>query len=402
MCDTLGKIVSEKLALFAKNSDRSPNEPQVIEYRPAKDHDSCSLKVTYTTIEQVKHTYATLLSRPVWMWGAEMGVNENGVCIGNEAVFTKGKYGKDGLIGMDLVRLGLERGNSAKASLNVILDLLNKYGQGGNCGYDHDFYYDNAFLIMDRHEIYVLETAGKEWVYKKMTEGSISNRLSTDKDGDCYSGGTCIDFKKQYTELLYTKFSGSKERLRQTTTSLAKVNQVNDMMRALRVHRDETAPLCHGDVASTCMHAGGLVGDHTTSSMIVELGEKITVWITGSSLPCISLFKPWVFGDEVIAPVFNAGQTKEAEAYWRYRDAFMRKTLGCILPKSFYEERDALECLWLKEVDPKTACMQEQGFYEKWYDYDFESSQAYKSFTRYWQKKNASLKEPAQPIIDAI
>ena len=31
MCDTLGRVVNEGLALFAKNSDRSPNEPKVIE-----------------------------------------------------------------------------------------------------------------------------------------------------------------------------------------------------------------------------------------------------------------------------------------------------------------------------------------------------------------------------------
>lgn len=385
--------------MFAKNSDRSPNEPQVIEYRPAKDHESATLKATYITIEQVKHTYATLLSRPVWMWGAEMGVNEHGVCIGNEAVFTKGKYGKDGLTGMDLVRLGLERGDSAKASLEIILALLKKYGQGGNCGYDHDFYYDNAFLIMDCQEIYILETANKEWVYKKVEQGSISNRLSINKEGDCYSSGQAIDFEKKYKEPIYTKFSGSKERLGKTTAWLPKVNQVSDMMSALREHREKESPLCHGDVASPCMHAGGLVGDHTTSSMVVALGEKITVWVTGSSLPCISLFKPWVFGEALVAPVFAAGNIKEADAYWRYRDAFMRKTVGHILPSCFYEERDALESSWLKEVDSKKAYLQEQAFYKKWWDVDFGPLQAKKSFLKYWQKKNTC--EPAQPMIAA-
>ena len=70
MCDTMG-FFHEGSAIFAKNSDRSPNEPQVLEYIPAKDHEETELKVTYTTIPQVPHTKAILISRPVWLWGAE-------------------------------------------------------------------------------------------------------------------------------------------------------------------------------------------------------------------------------------------------------------------------------------------------------------------------------------------
>ena len=55
MCDTMG-FFYEGSAIFAKNSDRSPNEPQVLEYIPAKDHDETELKVTYTTVPQVPHT----------------------------------------------------------------------------------------------------------------------------------------------------------------------------------------------------------------------------------------------------------------------------------------------------------------------------------------------------------
>ena len=60
------------------------------------------------------HTNAVLLGKPYWIWGAEMGANAHGVVIGNEAVFTRVPHEKQpGLIGMDLLRLGLERADTA-------------------------------------------------------------------------------------------------------------------------------------------------------------------------------------------------------------------------------------------------------------------------------------------------
>jgi len=62
---------------------------------------------TYIDIPQVEHTYAVILSKPAWMWGAEMGANECGVAIGNEAVWTRlTSHGglREKLLGMDYVR----------------------------------------------------------------------------------------------------------------------------------------------------------------------------------------------------------------------------------------------------------------------------------------------------------
>lgn len=56
----------------------------------------------------MKTKRAVILSKPAWMWGAEMGANDAGVVIGNEAVFTKLETSEDieeKLLGMDLVRL---------------------------------------------------------------------------------------------------------------------------------------------------------------------------------------------------------------------------------------------------------------------------------------------------------
>ena len=113
MCDTLG-VLLDSGALFGKNSDRSPNEAQVTEYYPARVYDGGDVACTYRRIPQARETLGVLLSRPAWMWGAEIGVNEAGVAIGNEAVFTKGTYGPPSLTGMDLLRLGLERAESAE------------------------------------------------------------------------------------------------------------------------------------------------------------------------------------------------------------------------------------------------------------------------------------------------
>jgi len=92
-----------------------------------------------------------------------MGVNEHGVCIGNEAIFTsnpspnkspaltghveKNFFPPVGLTDsrMDLVRLGLERARTAEEALDTITGLLEKYGQGGNCGHEGEFFYNNGY-----------------------------------------------------------------------------------------------------------------------------------------------------------------------------------------------------------------------------------------------------------------
>ena len=59
-----------------------------------------------------------------------MGCNEFGLNIGNEAVFTREPYGEDALIGMDMVRLALERCRTSKEALMYIIKLLGENSQG--------------------------------------------------------------------------------------------------------------------------------------------------------------------------------------------------------------------------------------------------------------------------------
>jgi secernin len=169
MSDTMvavGKATADGSVILAKNSDREPNEAQHIVIIPSAIHEeSEAVKCTYIEIPQVRETYGVLLSKPFWMWGCEMGANECGVAIGNEAVFTNPRAGKlPGLIGMDLIRLALERADTAVKALEVMVELLETYGQSGNCGHLRRQYYHNSFIIADPTEAWVLETVARFWI----------------------------------------------------------------------------------------------------------------------------------------------------------------------------------------------------------------------------------------------
>lgn len=66
MCDILvatSKATENGVMLFAKNSDRDPNESQIIEYVPRMYHPEEKVKLTYVEFPQVEETNAIIISR---------------------------------------------------------------------------------------------------------------------------------------------------------------------------------------------------------------------------------------------------------------------------------------------------------------------------------------------------
>ena len=106
-CDTWVAVrdaTGDHSVILCKNSDRPPMEAQPLVQVLRQQHDPGEkVKCTYIEIPQVAETYEHIGSKIWWAFGYEEGMNEYGVAIGNEAVWSKEpvQWG-DGLLGMEL------------------------------------------------------------------------------------------------------------------------------------------------------------------------------------------------------------------------------------------------------------------------------------------------------------
>jgi len=385
MCDTLvaiGNTTADRAVLLAKSSNREPNEAQALTYMPRTQHEPGSkVKCTYIEVPQAPETYEVLLCRPFWMWGAEMGVNEHGVAIGNEAVFTKEPYGKaPGLIGMDLLRLALERADTARRAIETVVEFLETYGQSGNCGFRHKLYYHNSYLIADPVEAWLLETVGKHWAAKRV-EGvcTISNGLTIGREWDLASQGLAeyaaakgwckaqddFHLARCYSDTIMTRLDGCRSR-QSRSTELLQAQQgritVQSLMAVLRDHGAEATedptwnPGRGWLMDKLCVHPslGPTRPSQAVGSMIAHLTPGgPTVWVTGTSAPCTGVFRPVYLGGAGlpdIGPVPTG--TCDPNSLWWTHERLHRAVIRDYptrLPL-YRQERDALEAQFLEEA----------------------------------------------------
>jgi dipeptidase len=388
MCDTLVVVESDGVWL-AKNSDREPGEAQVVEHRARARHDpGARLTTTYLTIDQAPVTHETVISRPAWMWGAEMGVNEHGLAVGNEAVFTRVPVDATGLTGMDLVRLALERCRSAAEALDLVTSSIAEHGQGGACGYRRKrFRYHNAFLFADPAEAWLLETAGRFWAAARLRRGTVrttSNVLTIGTEHDRLGPGTVeaaralgtlrpgetLDFRKAFADPVMGYLSGgdvrracTAQRLSTASTGETETRRV-DLAAVLDALRDHAGlDPSHGlRMTAPCAHASWLPTRHagqTTGSMVVRLsGSGGVPYFTGTSAPCLSVFKPVPLGRGPIdtGPAPRADGADDASLFWR-AEALHRAVLRDFEPRrrTFAGERARLEERALAQVTPEAS-----------------------------------------------
>ncbi len=356
MCDNfvaLGPHTRGGGVILAKNSDREPNEAQALVRFPRTAPVEPELRVTFISIPQVAETNEIVLSKPFQMWGAEMGVNEFGLAIGNEAVFTVVPIPKKntGLTGMDMLRLALERCRTADQAVGLITQLVEQYGQDACGGYqDRSFFYFNSFAIADPTRAFILETVDRHWAALEVkTFRSISNGLTIEGEYDQASSGLLdfarragklrgdrpLNLKRDFSDFLFTRFSGSAERQGATTALGAACVGSLDASRAMEILRshglgvDESKfDASQATNGAVCMHAAGpIVRSQTTGSLVAELRPdgQSTYWFTGTSAPCLSVFKPvFVPGTHLRTGDFAEPGAKLDDSLWWRHEKFQR------------------------------------------------------------------------------
>jgi len=394
MCDTVVKVENGRV-LFAKNSDRDPNEAQLISWHKARQSSPTGeLRCTWVTIPDVAQTRAVMLSRPFWMWGAEMGTNDAGVVIGNEAVFTDQAMDDDGLLGMDLVRLGLERSGSAAEALEVIRALIERHGQGGRCSYSQPgFQYHNSFLIADAKEAFVLESAGR----RVDTERVVGARA--------ISNGLTLNSLRPHADRVKESVAQCVVRRHRTQEAALKASSVVDFFNILRDHGDErqwpSYSKVNGAMSSACMHAGGLLASsQTVGSWVSELtSQGPRHWATGTASPCLSLFKP-ISIEHPIDLGSPTGKAEDTSYWWRFERIHREliKDLGGVSAE-YLESRNTIESENLY-ADPRQAWSRSEEWLMEWAERFLDKGVPDKRpwwLKRHWREQDEMARESRLP-----
>jgi dipeptidase len=118
------------------------------------------IPLSHLTLPQARQTWTVLGQQPEGSWGLTHGLNEHQVAIGVTGWQSRLPRTESGLTGCELVRLALERGQSALQAVDALTDLVSRHGQ---CGAGGAAAPDHIFAIADPHEAYVVETAGRYW-----------------------------------------------------------------------------------------------------------------------------------------------------------------------------------------------------------------------------------------------
>lgn len=383
MCDSFVALPSATATgstLAAKNADCEINEAQAVIRLPGRTYpDGAMLRTTHIVIPQARKTHEIILDKSFWTWGGEIGLNEHGLAVGNEAIFSNAAADADGLITGDLLRLMLERASNCQEALSVFGQVLSEHGQGGNCELRGNSHFDSSYLISDAQSAYVIETAGREWAAKPVEGvGAISNAMIIGEDWECCTAqghnGERVNFERRFEDKGKVAAVGAHQR-RKVAYEWLKTREgsidLKTMADLLRQHHDGYDP-AEGDVCvNICMHAGPHPNRfwQACGAMIMETNAQgAMAWATATSGTCVSIFKPIYFG----VPMPDIGgiprESHTEGALWWKHEFLHRRAMAAFhsLGQEIRENFEQLERSWFAKGNSLIAATatEKSGFME--------------------------------------
>jgi hypothetical protein len=274
--------------------------------------------------------------------------------------------------------------------VTVIRELLAAHGQGARSGFaPADVRHHNSFLIADRREAWILETVGRECASRRISAGvaTISNALQ-------------LPPLRSRGRRLHTLLSGARARSLRVESLAAEVQGAADAARVLCDHgHGAPAPRFSrltGARAAPCVHAGGwLAATQTTGSWISELSpEGDRHWATGTSSPCLSVFRPVRIGRPQHTGT-PTGQRDTQSLWWRH-EKLHRAVIasGWTLPPSFHADRARVQSALFAGGDDGWTLAED--WLERWENFSAPQTgkRATRWLARFWKTQEAQAAEP--------
>jgi secernin len=342
MVVALGRATGDGQTLFGHNNSQGSSDG-VSWLRVPGRHFATGEAVALQHLElpQVRHTATVLACRTGGDAGYDCGVNEHGVAVGIASLRTRLAEPQRELLGPELVRLALERADSARHALEILTTFIARHGQASTSRADAR---DCAFLLADATEAFVLQCAGRFWAYQEVLQTrAVSDGCLIRQDWDriapglsCHAieagwwpeDGSKLDFAALVPEDVADEEPSDGLRRWGRATALLELHegQLDEphLRRILGDHYEGTldvvdpltrragpAPLCrHAAIGNT---GGPAATSATTASCIFALGRATGMlrlaWCAFGP-PCTSVYFPLCLAGD-LPPAFMGGDGDE-------------------------------------------------------------------------------------------
>jgi len=289
------------------------------------------LKLTAEIIAQVPVTYSYYSNdmQGLQQWQVVDGINEHGVAVTTNTIFSKEQPLKKGGISVDeKTQLVLERCKTAKEGVNLVSQLQDNYGST----FEHQWA-GMTYFIADPNEAWAVECTPRHWVAKRCPDDSAflyANEMLLESNYDMASADLInyavregwydpssgpFSFKSTYGERLEEDWNMERIK-RMHSLLLPKMGtvRVQDLVAFLRDHYEGTG--CTYHYPPHAYHAGGHYTIcnstshdaevwHLRSYLPADIG--CVMWCCMSS-PCENVFQPIWAGSRGNTPLeYNVG-----------------------------------------------------------------------------------------------